>query len=289
MLSSYAFLSAYKYTKHTKTIYAAPRRVGTVINFSPEDGLRPLHLLKRSTLCFRKTVWNSRICSILRSPFSTAMTLNSTCSSWSVTSRCRSSARREMYQAYITKYADTRKLLGVAKHRAILVILDIPSDLTVSLTHLYDITVANEDNFLEKVCAAVGLQEYPLEQEVLSSPIQASMPGNLSTLLNRAGLRPVPEFRQQIITELIKAAKSCQQPVTIYEMKLILADIVGASKSQLQDILRAMIMSGCLRDDEGHAVTSFVAPFSKLVSNDPSVIENRCIESYVRAVLQSRP
>lgn len=64
------------------------------------------------------------------------------------------------YQAYIAKYAETRKLLAVPKSRAVLVILGIPDDLTVNLTHLYDITVANENNFLERVAAAVGLSEY---------------------------------------------------------------------------------------------------------------------------------
>ena len=220
MLSSYAFLSAYKYTKHTKTIYAAPQRVGTVINFFTGGWFeryiyfRIHSLLSQNRLEFTDLL-NPQITFFNGDDFE--LDLLFLVGNQPLWVECKTGD----YQAYITKYADTRKLLGVAKHRAILVIVDIPSDLTVSLTHLYDITVANEDNFLEKVCAAVGLQEYPLEQEVLSSPVQASMPGNLSTLLNRAGLRPVPEFRQQIITELIKAAKSCQQPVTIYEMKLI--------------------------------------------------------------------
>jgi hypothetical protein len=108
-------------------------------------------------------------------------------------------------------------------------------------------------------------------------------------LLNKAGLRPVPEYRQQVINELIAAVRSLDQPTSMAEVKSVLAEKVRASKSQLQDILNAIVRGGCLLDDEGRIVLSFTSPFSKLVSDDPGVIEGKCIESYVRTVLLVDP
>ncbi len=112
---------------------------------------------------------------------------------------------------------------------------------------------------------------------------------NLQTLFNKAGLRPVPDLRQYIIVKLINTVKSLNQPITMAEVKSILAEKVHISKSQLQDILNAVVRSGCLLDDNGQAVFSFTAPFSKFISYDPLVIESKCIESYVRAVLLVNP
>jgi len=194
------------------------------------------------------------------------------------------------YQAYIAKYSNARKLLGIPKPRAILVILGIPDDLTTHLTNLYDITVANENNFLKVVCTAVGLR-YPEEQEsiALPHPPITAIPSSLSTLLKKAGLRPVPEYRQQVINEFIAVVKSLDQPTSMAEVKSVLARKVRASKSQLQDILNAIVRGGCLLDDDGRIVLSFTSPFSKLVSDDPAVIESKCIESYVRTVLRVDP
>lgn len=72
-------------------------------------------------------------------------------------------------------------------------------------------------------------------------------------------------------------------------IKAVLAERVGASKSQLQDILNAILRSGCLLDDNRQPVLSFTTPFANLISDDPSVIERKCLESYVRAVLLADP
>lgn len=54
MLSSYAFLSSYKYNKLTKTIYAAPQRDGKVINFFT-GGWFERYIYPKSVFCFRNT------------------------------------------------------------------------------------------------------------------------------------------------------------------------------------------------------------------------------------------
>lgn len=290
MLSSYAFLSSYKYNKYTKTIYAAPQRVGKVINFFTGGWferyiyLRILSLLSQNRLEFT-CLLNPQITFSNGDDFE--LDLLFLIDNQPLWVECKTGD----YQAYIAKYSDARKLLSVPKSRAILVILDIPNNLTANLTNLYDITVANENNFLERVCAAVGLSGYVQEQESigLPTPTGTGIPSSLPTLLNKAGLRPVPDYRQQVIDELITLVKSLGQPTTMAEVKSVLAKKVQASKSQLQDLLNAIVRSGCLLDNDGLTVLSFTSPFSKLVSDDPSVIESKCIESYVRAVLLVDP
>lgn len=195
------------------------------------------------------------------------------------------------YQAYIAKYSNVRKLLSIPKSRAILVILDIPEELTTNLTYLYDVTVANESNFLGKVCNIIGLSGCVEGQKSIRFPTSTApvIPNNLFTLLNKAGLRPAPEYRRRVITELISIVKALEQPMTMAQVKSILVERVRISKNQLQDLLNAIVRSGCLLDDNGSTVLSFTSPFSKLISGDPSVIESKCIESYARAVLLVDP
>ena len=289
MLHSYAFLSSYKYNKYTKTIYAIPQRVGKVINFFNGGWferyiyLRILSLLSQNRLEFT-CLLNPQITFSNGDDFE--LDLLFLVDNQPLWVECKTGD----YQAYIAKYSNARKLLGIPKPRAILVILGIPDDLTTHLTNLYDITVANENNFLKVVCTAVGLR-YPEEQEsiALPHPPITAIPSSLSTLLKKAGLRPVPEYRQQVINEFIAVVKSLDQPTSMAEVKSVLARKVRASKSQLQDILNAIVRGGCLLDDDGRIVLSFTSPFSKLVSDDPAVIESKCIESYVRTVLRVDP
>lgn len=290
MLSSYAFLSSYKYNKYTKTIYAVPQRVGKVINFFTGGWferyiyLRILSLLSQSRLEFT-CLLNPQITFPNGDDFE--LDLLFLVDGQPLWVECKTGD----YQAYIAKYSDARKLLSIPKSRAILVVLGISNDLTANLTHLYDITVANETNFPERVCAAAELWGYVQKQESIGLPTLTVtvVPSNLSTLFNKAGLRPLPEYRQQVVAELIALVRTLDQPATMAEAKFRLASKVRASKSQLQDLLNAIVRSGCLVDDDGLTVLSFTSPFSKLVSDNPSVIESKCIESYVRAVLLVDP
>jgi len=288
MLNSYAFLSSYRYNRFTKIIDATPQRDGKVINFFTGGWferyvyLRILSLLSQNGLEFT-CLLNPQIAFSNGDDFE--LDLLFLINSQPLWVECKTGD----YQAYIVKYSNARKSLDIPKLRAILVILDVADDITAKLTELYDITVANQNNFLERVCTAIALSGQEQEIIGLPTPTAGSISTSLSTLLNKAGLRPVPRHRPQVISELIKLVESLDGPTTMAEVKSTLAEKVRASKSQLQDLLNAIVRSGCLLDDDGITVLSFTSPFSKLVSDDPSVIESKCIESYVRAVLLVDP
>ncbi|MBX3054411.1 MAG: hypothetical protein KF753_23260, partial [Caldilineaceae bacterium] len=304
LLSSYAFLSSYKYNRTAKTIYATPQRVGKVINFFTGGWferytyLKMVDLLTADQLTYT-CLLNPQITFPNGDDFE--LDLLFLVDSQPLWIECKTGD----YAAYITKYSEAKKLLSVPSERSLLVILDIPNELTDNLTDLYEIIVTNEGNFLEKARLSLGLSEIPpageagqsaaqpASQRSVQPPTQpaipAEMPSSISTLLNKVGLRPVPEHRRQVIEELVKVVATFQQPMTMIETKAILAEIVQTSKSQLQDILNAVLRSECVLDGDGTVIPVFTYPFCKLTSEDPADIDQKCVESYARAILWNSP
>ena len=279
-LHQYAFLSSYRYNKYSKTIYAAPQRVGKVINFFTGGWFERFVFLKVSSLLSQnglEYVWVINPQISLPNGDDFELDLLFLVENDPLWLECKTGD----YSSYIAKYADVRPTLAVPKERAILVILGISDDLTSQLTDLYDLTVANENNFLAQVAAAFDLIEIPRD----ATPPAPVQPGKLSTLLNKAGLRPLPEIRSEVIAQLIEVVESMDEPGTLVEVKSILAERIQTSKSKLQDILNAVVRGGCLLDEQGETVLSFTSPFSSLFSLNSDEIERKCIESYAQAVL----
>jgi hypothetical protein len=312
MLSSYAFLTNYRYDKNTKIIYATPQKMGIVINFFTGGWFeRFIYLKTLSLFTQNKTKFTKLINPQITFPNGDDFELDLLflVEKQPLWIECKTGD----YQNYIKKYSDIRRLLAVPKERAILVILDISDELANHLTSLFDLTVTNEKSFLEKVAVGAGISPdlHPSESiqqpeqiitlgwesAVGSFPIEplvtpdfpANRPGSLATVLNKATLRPQPECRRQIIEELIEIVESPDRPEKLSEIKQALAHRFQISKSLLQDLLNAVIRSGCLVDTNGQVVVSYTLPFEGLISTDPEVIESKCIEAYTRAVLLTDP
>lgn len=289
MLHSYAFLSSYKYNKNTKTIFASPNRTGIIINFFTGEWFERYVYLKISSLISQ----NGNDFTVLINPKITfpnggdfEFDLFFLVAGKSLWVECKTGD----YQSYIARYAAARKTLNIPQRRAILVILGISNDLATHLTHLYNITVANEETFSEAVTIAIRSDESQKQTDNISTGSSSLTTSNdLLKLLNKRGLRPLPEYRHQVISVLIAMVESFDKPHTMAEVKAILAEKVPISKSQLQHILNAIVRSNCVLDDNSFPVLSFTLPFSNLISNDPAVIESKCIEIYVHTVLLIDP
>ena len=290
MLREYAFLSSYRYCKSSKTILAAPQRDGKIINFFSGGWFERYvyqkirFILSQNGLRF-ECLLNPQITLPNGNDFE--LDLFFLIAGSPLWIECKTSN----YQSYITKYSGMRKVFGIPKERAILIILDIPDNLTNSLTEIHDITVANESNFPAKICDTFGA-EHPqgcVSTQTEYSPTPFVVSGSLSTLLRKSHLRPLPEYRRCLIEELIAVVAERRVPITMFEIKTTLAETMSISKSQTQDLLNAVIWGGCLLDNDGEIVRSFTVPFSRLISDDPSVIEERCIEVYAQTVLRADP
>jgi hypothetical protein len=279
-LHRYAFLSSYKYNSHSKTIYAAPQRVGRVINFFTGGWFERFVFLKVSSLLSQNDLEYVHLANpqiSLPNGDDFELDLLFLVRDEPLWIECKTGD----YQSHVAKYANIRPTLSISEERSILVILGTSDDLASQLTDLYDITVANENNLLPQVAAALDLVEIPRD----TTPTHPVQPGKLSTLLNKAGLRPLPEIRAKTISELIDLVASKDEAEILSEIKPILAERLKISKSKTQDILNAIVRSGCLVNAEGETVSSFTIPFDELISSDPDDIERKVMGSYIQAVL----
>lgn len=287
MLYSLAFLSSYKYNKSTKTIYATPQRVGKVINFFTGGWFERYVYLKIAGLFTRfgipfSCLLNPQITFANGDDFE--LDLMFLVEDEPLWIECKTGD----FQCYITKYSDVRKQLWVPKSRAILAILGLADRLTSDLTNLYDVTVVNESTILEGVCTAIGRQD--LLPEITSPSVEITpVPRSVATILNKAGLRPIPEFRRQVLQAMVRLMLGQPGPITMAEVKRLFAQQFPLSKSQLQDLLNAVIRGGCCLDAEGQPVASFTTSFERLVSDDVDELERRCVEAYARAVMATVP
>lgn len=223
------------------------------------------------------------------------------------------------YTAFLEKYSNHRKALGVAKERSFLVILDISESQTIDLTNLWDITVVNWDNFLWQISQHLDLRLPPeLETRTNSSldyhrstngfssakgyedagdqgnnQMLQIPAGKLATFLRRQNLRPLPEDRPIIIGELINLFSSLTAPITLTEVKAVLAPRLHnhgeISNVKLHQVLKAIAQSSCLQDQEGEIISSFNLPVIQLISTDPQILEQRCLLSYANTILAFEP
>jgi hypothetical protein len=155
-LHQYAFLSSYRYDKYAKAIYATPQRVGKMINFFAGGWFERFVFLKTSNLLSQHGldyIWVTNPQISLPNGDDFELDILFLVENIPLWLECKTGD----YSSYIAKYADIRSILSIPKERSILVILGISDDLTSQLTDLYDLTVANENNFLAQVTAALDI------------------------------------------------------------------------------------------------------------------------------------
>lgn len=298
-LNVYAFLSSYHYNSSAKTIYATPQKMGKVTNFF-NGGWFERFVVKKISALFSENglsyecLSNPKI--VLQNGDSHELDMLFFEGEQPLWIECKTGD----YQAYINKYSTIRKTISVPKRRSVLIVLGIADALSAKLTSIFDITVASQGNFLEKIRSTLDRSKKPKhiavntelknDKEKDESEQKAiNKPSSLSVILNNSHLRPLPEYRMSVIKKLISVVQALEQPKNMTEVKTMLAEQLTLSKSQLQDILNAIVRSGCLLDNAGNVVSSFSLPFATLVSVEPDIIEGHCLESYVVAVLKAEP
>jgi gas vesicle protein len=179
--------------------------------------------------------------------------------------------------SYLKSYCDRKKFLVIPKERALLVSLKLSDAQTASWTKLWDITVANSNNFLDSINHALN-----------AKPVQSYDVQNcseLAKLLKQKKLRSLPEYRHKIIDELVKIFADSNQILTMNQAKQKIALALEFDNSKVHEILNAVIHANCLVDEHGNIVTSFMTPISALLFSETAIIENRCVELYASIAL----
>lgn len=298
-LFKYAFLATYRYHRGTRTIQATPQRIGRVINFFNGGWFERYVYLKTIGVLNQAqrdyvVLRNARIS--LANGDDSELDLIFLVEGEPLWIECKTGD----YQNYIGRYSEMRQQLEIPTPRAILVILGLTDELAEQLSELYPISVATERSLGTCLQAALGLA--PVEQKpepagearpVVAAGLAAleapAISPAVSVVLNKAGVRPLPELRPAVLRELIALVRRSPEGLTLAQAKTALAARLPVSKSMLQDILRAVVRSGSLLNGDGELVVSFTMPFHRLVASDPDELDRRCAASYAQAVLADAP
>ncbi|HAX79018.1 MAG TPA: hypothetical protein DCY88_25140 [Cyanobacteria bacterium UBA11372] len=291
LLKNSSFLSEYHYFSSQKVIVATPQRMGDMINFFNGGWFERFvyqqvcDLLSSHGLQYQFLI-NPR--GVFANTDDFELDLLFLVESQPLWIECKSG---DEYNSYLLKYSSHRQKLGVPVSLAFLVILDLPDSQARNYTNIWNITVVNQNQLIAAIAAALGLPESQETPQVNQFAIVP--PGSLLTFLNKKHLRPLPEYRQSVISELIDLLIEPERPITLSQVEVILAEKLaeplGISKTKLHDILNAVLRSNCLLNDRGEIVISFAETISNLVSSELLFLDKKCIENYAFAVLAANP
>ena len=286
-----SLLTFYHYNRKEKVIKATPTRRGDIINFF--NGLwfeRFIYRKVSKFLSSKGLKYQCLINPIIRFSNNNEFELDLIffVNDQPLWIECKTG---DNYNSCFQKYSEHQQNLGIAKEKTLLVILNDPNNRVEDQTKIWNITVANEINFIDKITKALGLSETK-ETQQHQQPVTTTLI-NLSQVFNKTNLRPLPEYRETVIRELIQIFEASNQPITLNQVKdnLVekLTETTQISRTKLNEILKAVRRSNCFLDPNGNPVLSSNEPISVLVSLDAASLESKCIESYARIAISINP
>lgn len=188
--------------------------------------------------------------------------------------------------SYYIKYSKMRKYLKISKNRSFMIVLDIDDKQAKEISALYDITVTNEVSFLSMLSNLMDITE---EQQIVT-PVVITVGRELSAILNKLRLRPLPDIRFRIIQEFVNVVNSVEKPLNLIEIKKMISEkITDVSKNKLQDVNLAIMKTGILLDENDQPIQTFKTPIYKVEVMEPSEINRLCIRVYADSVLAQKP
>ncbi|MHA1370600.1 MAG: hypothetical protein ACTSRA_12915 [Promethearchaeota archaeon] len=287
MLHQYAFLENYNYNKGSRIIIARTPRDGRVINFFTGGWFERFVFLKLTKMFDLKGLdydylKNAKI--ILPNINQFELDLLFLINNRPLWVECKTGD----YQNYIRKYSHMRQNFKIPKENSFLVILGLDDEVCINLNELFQITVTNENQFIGVITSVVEGDSTVLSgQSTISTSSHLS--GKLSTFLKKARLRPLPEIRTRVIQCLLDNLNFKGRRMKIHDLKSLVHNTLQISKNKIQDILNALLNSGCFLDFNGDTVTSNQDEIAVLVSDNTEYLNQRCIDLYAFHILQSDP
>jgi hypothetical protein len=299
MLHQSSLLSYYRYDSKIKEILISPQTNPKIVNFLEGDWFERFVYKKICDLLVSQNA-NYRAFRGIKGSFDTQrdfeLDLLFLVDDRPLWIECKAG---QDYNSYLNKYSEYRKKLGISKERSFLVVLDLPDIQTSNYTSLWSLTVANINNLIQQIDRALN-PDKPEDRQVTSNlssdreNIKNDRPviwetSKLLAFLNRKCLRPLPEHRKAAIDLSIELFSSLDRPLTINQIKEALAERLPVSKQAISNIIKAIKLGGCFLNESGEIVSSYNFPVSRLVSLEPAILEQKCMESYAAAVLPVAP
>jgi hypothetical protein len=193
---------------------------------------------------------------------------------------CKTRIPEDKY--FLWKYSKIAKKLSIPKERAFLVVWELADNQAESFTSRWDITVVNRNNFLVKIKQALGLN---VETEITyTANTEPLFTVSAMEILTKK-YAPSPEYRPQVLQELINLFSQLETPLTLAEVKRELVNKMQIEEKKIYQILKTLWNGGSVQNAEDKVIKSFNKPASKLITNDPAVLEAKCLEQYVKVVL----
>ncbi|BAZ13100.1 hypothetical protein NIES4071_49390 [Calothrix sp. NIES-4071] len=195
--------------------------------------------------------------------------------------------KSNVYLNQINEHSKRRRL-NLSKNRAFLVTTTLTDCETEDWNrNNNNITVVNLNNLTNCFTSSLGLPTASVQTTQVSISTE-----QLYTFLNHKKLRPSPEHRLNVLKELSNTIASLEEPLTFNEIRNKIAEKLQISKALSEEILRAIRRANCFINLQGEYISQYTQlsePISGLLSNDISVLESKCIETYASTVLAEYP
>jgi hypothetical protein len=211
---------------------------------------------------------------------------------------CKSGAN---YDEGIKKFSDHRERLSIDASHAIYVVLEIDDSESYIRTKNWNITVASQIQFLEKVKQISTLETLDSTVESLSNEEQDDIDtqetppstndySSLEDFFKKNNLNRAPEQRSTVFDELVEIMKSNTEETTFNELSKTIRDKLkeshGLGRSKVSEILNCLRYSHLFRNSQNKPELNTSQPIAYMASKKKSTLEKKCMEFYVGKVLQ---
>ncbi|MEM1241417.1 MAG: hypothetical protein AAGI45_16385 [Cyanobacteria bacterium P01_H01_bin.26] len=204
----------------------------------------------------------------------------------------------QQYHAGIEKFNNHGQRLNLNSDNAIFVVLDIDDAEAHIRTHHWDITVADQNNFLDRIKSLIEIPENSQslvdngeeEEEAGKEATATSDDDSLETFFKKRNLNLAPESRKFVFDELIKLFKGLDgSTISFNDITKSLRDSVqkesNLSRRKVNEILNCLRCADLFRDAQKKPVRNTSEPIDHMASLRLKVFETKCMEFYAGRIL----
>lgn len=217
----------------------------------------------------------------------------------------------------ITKFVEHRDRLGLQPHQALLVALNLPDDQAYLRSKNWGISVATPNTFLEHIKTFIPQEDGGVSVEE-DAPISVAAPDSdqsivvdtkkldplnppnnadadssdesLESFFKQRNLNLAPEYRGQVLAALSQFFTTISEPTIFNQMTKHIRDAIkeetGISRGKVNEVLNGLRYSKYFLDRNQKPVLTITQPIYSLVSTDPAVLEQVCLDFYASRIAQ---
>lgn len=217
----------------------------------------------------------------------------------------------------IAKFVEHRDRLGLQPHQALLVALNLPDDQAYLRSKNWGISVATPNTFLAHIKTFIPQEEggAPAEEDtppsvaapdsdqliiVDAEKLDPSNPPNnavedpsdesLASFFKQRNLNLAPEYRGQVLAALSQFFTTISEPTIFNQLTKQIRDTIkedtGISRGKVNEVLNGLRYSKYFLDRNQKPVLTITQPIHSLVSTDPAVLEQVCLDFYASRIAQ---